>query len=310
MRVGSRAVGAFVTSVALVALAACASDNEQGERLGIDRSKDTAELGYCRTRTCPPPSRYPLPGACEPEDWSSSETCTEAGASGAPLWWRSACVGYALDQAASRRVGFDAFANAAANAFAAWTTTTCATSVTEGARVSLDAHYFGPVECSRAAYDRSGSNQNVITFHDDAWPLGIGSPVIALTTVSFDPQSGEIVDADIEINSAQHVVMPIDGDNVPARAFDLQAVLTHEIGHFLGLAHSPDINAMMYPSDQPDGRGRVPKRTPHEVDAAGICAIYPPGGRRGVSTIVASSGILAAGACDPTPRRGFSSTCD
>lgn len=317
MRLRARAAWSFAAVVALATAAGCGSDGNAKERLGIDRSADTAELGYCRTRTCPPPARYPLPGACEPEDWTASETCTESGASGAPLWWRSACVGWTLDEAASRRVTFDDFANAATNAFASWTTATCATaSPGERARVSLDARYLGAVACSRATYDRSGPNQNVITFHDDVWPHGggtpgFGSPVIALTTVSFDPESGEIVDADIEINSADHVVVPVDSDHTPPpRAFDLQAVLTHEVGHFLGLAHSPDVNAVMASTDDPDTGGREPKRALRDVDEAGICAIYPPGGRRNVSTLVAGSGVTPAGVCDATPRRGLASTCD
>jgi hypothetical protein len=310
----------FAIAALVVGCASPPSKNE-GENLGIDRSPDTADFGYCRTRTCPPPAGYPRAGACMPADWSSSETCRQDGASGAPLWWRSACIGYELDRAASKRVDFDDFLSAATNAFAAWTGATCPTGMSSASsRVSIEVRYLGPVDCSRATYDLTGPNQNVITFHDDQWPYEerdrgqsgeAVSPVIALTTVSFDPESGEIVDADVEINSADHdVVSFTDMPGPPTDAYDLQAVLTHELGHFLGLAHSPDQQAVMNPSGDSDtGRSKMPRRALEDVDVAGICAIYPPDLTRSVSTIVDSSGHLHEGACDPAPRRGLATEC-
>jgi hypothetical protein len=52
--------------------------------------------------------------------------------------------------------------------------------------------------------------------------------------------------------------------------FDLQAILTHEAGHFLGLAHATDTNAIMYAYYQP---GAI-QLTSDDVDA--ICTVYPP----------------------------------
>lgn len=261
-------------------------------------------------------------GACAPADWSSSDTCKKAGASGAPLWWRSSCVGYDLNANASRHVDFSDFTDAVHAAFSAWTGATChagddvkaATS-----RVSIDVRDLGPVACARATYDKTGPNQNVITFHDDQWPHEAAdraatgaakSPTIALTTVTFDPESGEIVDADVEINSADYAVVPFSTMSAPQPdAVDLQAVLTHELGHFLGLAHSPEVSSVMNPSGDADTGNAVPKRELRREDVEGICAIYPSDRSRLVSTVVHPSGRIAAGACDPTPRRGLSSSC-
>lgn len=51
---------------------------------------------------------------------------------------------------------------------------------------------------------------------------------------------------------------------------DLESVTTHENGHCLGLNHSTDPAAVMYPSYN---QGSI-KRTPNQDDVAGLCAIY------------------------------------
>src|SRR5205823_3150906 len=74
--------------------------------------------------------------------------------------------------------------------------------------------------------------------------------------------------------------------------YDLQAILTHEAGHFIGIAHSPDANAVMYASYNP---GSTTQRTLTDDDIGVVCEIYPP-----------NSGV----ACNTEPRGGFSATCD
>src|SRR3954447_21453238 len=82
-------VGAFLSS------SIGCSATPPGENLGVDHSLDTGNSGYCRTTTCQPPAEYPLGSQCEPLGWSDSETCRKKkNASNAPVWWRSACIGY------------------------------------------------------------------------------------------------------------------------------------------------------------------------------------------------------------------------
>lgn len=304
----------------LLTAASCSSGQSSSEAIGIDHSPDTGAAGYCRTTTCAPPPGFPTPdGECEPADWSDSDECKNVQkASNAPLWWRTSCVGYDLNEGASKRVPLDAFGAAAASAFGAWVGAICSTNGSVSSRVSIDVRDLGPVPCARATYDKTGGpNQNVIVFHDDVWPYEAqdrakgGTPLsttVALTTVTLDPNTGEIFDADIELNSADYVLaVPDAGGNLPAGAFDLQTVLTHETGHFFGLAHSPLPDAVMYASGDSDQGGGT-NRALHLEDRAGICAIYPPGVRR-VSTLVDATGQVEQGACDPTPRHGFSATC-
>jgi hypothetical protein len=321
MRAPGRGAPAFVPFAAFAVGAAVAACSGPSELVGEDHSADTGSLGYCRTTTCAPPNDYPLSdGTCEPDDWAASATCISQKESNAPLWWSNSCVGYDLNQSASKRVPYAQFAASVEGAFQAWTGATCGSPAPSGtSRPSIDVRDLGPVSCASAYYDKNGGpNQNVIVFHDDAWPYEAAdrakakapiSPVVALTTVTYDPESGEIFDADVELNSADYTIAPLpsDGSALGSETFDLQAILTHELGHFFGLAHSPLPDAVMNASGDSDTSS--PKRALRLEDTRAICVVYPADGTRAVSTLVASSQSVAAGVCDPTPRHGLSLTC-
>src|SRR5262249_21192786 len=136
-------------------------------------------------------------------------------------------------------------------------------------------------------------------FRDDAWPhQGDTFNTLGLTRLKFDIGTGEIFDADMEINSAEHDLV-LEGTPGPNQ-FLLASVLTHEAGHFLGLAHSQDPNAIMYPTYHPDSS----QLSQDDID--GICAIYPPDGTRPRDT----GPVVQQDACDAQPRHGFASACN
>jgi len=166
--------------------------------------------------------------------------------------------------------------------------------------VSIDVRDEGPVDCAEVQYNQDQPNQHVILFHDDDWPYHDSSNTLALTTVTYDPDTGEIYDADMEINST--VTPIVVGDPVPDDGYDFLSIVTHETGHFLGLAHSGDERATMYAHYQP---GQTSMRDLTEDDVSGICSIYPSDGTRTTSV----GAPVAEGACDPTPRHGFSTQC-
>jgi hypothetical protein len=228
-------------------------------------------VAFCRRTTCP---------TC-PIDADGCPT------GGKPVFWPRRCVSYALATAASRQVTLPEASEIAARAFEAWQSVTCPGT---NAPPSIDAtDAFGPTDCAESRYDPGGANANTIIFHDDAWPYPELSDAVALTTTHFDEATGYILDSDIEIDST----LPLStSDEVPQGSYDLQSILTHEAGHFLGLAHSYQPGAVMQPSYRP---GNADERTLGEDDIAGICAIYPPD--------------RAALPCDPTPRGGFQSEC-
>jgi hypothetical protein len=118
--------------------------------------------------------------------------------------------------------------------------------------------------------------RNSIIFRTDLWsksgepaPMGVpyDSSGLAVTTVTSEPD-GHIVDVDIEINAVASsgfqwinldpgVVVPGtgNGDAHTAQLFDLQNALTHEFGHFIGLAHTCFTPAE--PGENIDGFGHM-----------------------------------------------------
>lgn len=246
---------------------------------------------FCRTTTAAVPADFqPGPSQCYDR--------------GLPLWWKNACVGYSLQKDASRQVSYDDAANAITRAFTKWTSTTCATDGTGSSRVSVDVRDLGPVSCGLVQYSSDQPNQHVIAFRDDTWPHNDANNTLALTTVVFNPETGEIYDADMEINSAQQKMTL--GDHVPADGYDFASIVTHETGHFLGMAHSGDPHATMFAHYLP---GSTTLRNLTADDVSGICTIYPPDRTRVVGGAVADGGKVPEESCDPTPRHGFGTQC-
>jgi hypothetical protein len=265
-------------------------------------------LAFCRTMTCPlPPDFSPNAQSCIPPDFASYCASLDPPAKTLPVWWRNACVGYDVQQDASRQIPYATAAAMAAEAFAKWTSLSCA-EPGGGAgsyRISIDVRDLGPVACNQVQYNSNQGNQHVIIFHDDFWPHNDANNTLGLTTITFDPDTGEIYDADMEINATVPLAV---GDPVPPDGYDFLSIITHEAGHFLGMAHSGDDRATMYASYAP---GTTFKRTLTADDVEGLCSIYLPGGLRAVDPSASpdGSGIVREDQCDPTPRHGFSPNC-
>jgi hypothetical protein len=213
---------------------------------------------YCRTTTAQIPAGYdPAVYGC----WQE----------GTPVAWTAGRVGYSLDSAGSRQVSLADATRAAHQAFGAWNSAPC-----EGGKPNVQAFDNGPVT-STAAADDCGLDkcdptyhdpQHVIVFRDDGWPYDDNTNTLALTTVTYGIDSAEIFDADIEINSAQHKLTVQEPP--PYGVYDLQAILTHEAGHFFGLAHATSTSSIMYAFYK---SGAV-SLSPDDVD--GACTVYSP----------------------------------
>lgn len=227
---------------------------------------------FCRTSSCP--------------NVGTSQVCTPAapGDCGTPLFWPKTCVGWSLQKNASAQVSFEVMEQIVTKAFHTWTTAPCP----GGGTPRMVVEQAEPAECAKHEYNQMAGNANIILFHDDSWPYEGSSNTLALTTVTYNLDTGEIYDADMEINSAD-ISFTTGDSNV---LYDLPSVVTHETGHFLGLAHSHDVEATMFP-DYIEHTTNL--RNLSADDIAGICAIYPPGN--------------LPGECDITPRHGFSPLC-
>jgi hypothetical protein len=246
---------------------------------------------FCRTTTSEVPADY---------DPSVDGCWTE----GYPVYWANACVSYDLQQDASQQIDYDTASADIALAFSKWTGTVCSTASDTAGRVSIDVRDFGPVACGTVEYDQTGPNQHVIVFRDHEWPYEDTSNELALTTVTYNKLTGEIYDADMEINTYSQTLSTADA--CPTDGYDFLSIVTHETGHFLGMAHSQDDHATMYAHYT---QGDEVMRELTEDDITGICSIYSPDGLRHVAKAASPSGTLAEEACDPTPRHGFTTAC-
>jgi hypothetical protein len=120
-------------------------------------------------------------------------------------------------------------------------------------------------------YRRSGKNKNTVRYAADGDPLANGA--LAITVITFDAHAKQILDADIVLNG-EHAFAFYDHDmrDEGMTTYDLQNVLTHELGHLLGLGEDfADEDATMYAFSQP---GEIGKRDLEVVDKDSIADLY------------------------------------
>ena len=196
-------------------------------------------------------------------------------------------VPFVLALPRSRDVGADAAAELEV-ALRAWPHVAC---------TSWRARYDG----ERAAV-AADDGVNVVLFHDDAWPPELIPGAIAQTVIHTDA-SGAYRDADIHINGVDFR-FSLDG---AAGTLDLRSILTHELGHALGLGHSSDPRATMFAT----GSG-LRWRSLEKDDVDGVCSLYPGTGAPGCETTPCPSPFLCvAGACQrPHEARDVCSPCE
>lgn len=237
-----------------------------------------------------------------------SRAASDSGEEGGPsLSWFTRNLDYTIFEAGTADIAGTAEQSALRASFAVWPALdtgeagTCASEAVGTDLQISEAPGLGTTD--RIGYDflNPTQNENLMIFRDDEWPHDGQVGVIALTTATYNALNGEILDADIEFNTAGFTFTASDtGVDI-----DLINTAVHEIGHYLGLGHTRVVTATMfaraergetskrdlacddvdglvfkYPAGAPNGYCDPP------VDACGFCA--PPGVLRAIPTITVS----------------------
>lgn len=154
----------------------------------------------------------------------------------------------------------------------------------------------GPLNrtATQAACTSDGLNTICFNQNDMQFTAGVLSFTRVLTSDAIGAQPfpknppssfiGQILDADILLrpnDSNTAFATPAALPNQPT-AYDLETVLTHELGHFFGFGHSGVWRAMMYPFVPPRGQflgdrptAQVPDAPLSNDDRTGLRVLYP-----------------------------------
>jgi hypothetical protein len=225
------------------------------------------------------------------------------------LFWCTHKIPFVINEKGSRDAGPEFF-EAVKQSFQAWADPEC-TDLEFQYRGTVASHLVG-IDYSNLIVVRESFCEQVVPSGDvcrrdggcknkyNCWEDSDG--IIALTTTSFNAKTGEIVDADIEMNGAQFVFSTVDAPFCstpfprPANcvATDVRNVMTHEVGHLLGLDHSPYPSATMY--WQADNL-ELNKRSLDSDDILGICFLFPPGKTASQCSQSERSGRQVIGGC-------------
>jgi uncharacterized protein (TIGR03382 family) len=216
------------------------------------------------------------------------------------LFWASRGHSFQIDSRGTADLSDGSEFDAVRRSFATWAAVSCS---------DLKFDELPPAQTDRhVGYVTGGTNRNIVLWRPatcssavpandpcltqggcsnkyDCWDGD--SSAIATTTTTSITSTGEILDADIELNDPAFSFTTADGPTCPPTgpragcvAYDVQNTVTHEAGHTMGLGHTTDVTATMYAFAPV---GETSKRILHPDDIQGICDIYPKGAPTSVS---------------------------
>jgi len=226
---------------------------------------------YCRLTT-----EAPLLTGCQME--------------GAPLAWEQRCIPLSVDSRGVSTLSLPELEAAVLRSFREWTSVSC-----DGEPIGFEVQLTANATCQEAEFNLEDGNVNTIAFLDD-WPArGYDPSAFALTTTWFNTSSGLILDADMQLNTLRgdFEICPASGCPNASSTVDLENTLSHEAGHFFGMAHSEVPNSTMFATA---GDGEVGKRDLADDDVAGFCEAY--------------GDAALSETCNFTPRNGLQLDCE
>jgi MYXO-CTERM domain-containing protein len=223
---------------------------------------------------------------------SAAAYTPKTAAGGAPVHWRESALTVVADPSLSA-LGPGAV-KTVTQAFAAWNAVSGAyapvVTVVEGTADEIGYH--------------DGANRCTVRYLPQGYALA--GKALAITLSSMDG-GGQLLDADIVINGGEDrpFALPSEDDDEGEGgnqgqhgkghgSYDLQSVLTHEVGHFFGLDENRDDPAVTMYFET--GRDEVEKRDLAPDDEAGLRYLYPTAGGSGP--------VCSTGAPGSAPRGG------
>ncbi len=217
---------------------------------------------FCRSTTCVPKKEE-----C-PKDEDGCVT------SGHPIVWGKSTLTYRFHEAGSTQLIREEARAAIRAAFHRWSDAICP----DGRRTSLrfvegeDVVEAKPLEKNTQAEEPFG-----IFFRDLGWPYDDVDETLAKTNTTFDKKTGKLLYADMEVNMTRRFSTDESSEEI-----DLQAVMTHEVGHYIGLNHSKVKHSIMAESyctlDDRCEKGKVAARRLSDDDIDALCTLFPPDG--------------------------------
>ncbi len=195
--------------------------------------------------------------------------------SGGPeLHWESRPA-YEINQSGSADLSGEEF-DAVERGFESWNAV-CDIGYRRDGFTSLDGDSIYP---NGPAGDPEPDGNNVVTWVESGWPEG--PSVIGITWAFFDPSNGEIGEGDMLLNGEDYVWTVSDA----GAQTDVESIVAHEAGHFLGLGHT-DVEAATMFATVIDGETQ--KRSLHSDDIAGAQHLYGGDGGAGCGCDLAAS---------------------
>lgn len=221
---------------------------------------------YCALYTCKDVSVADAKESLNLEPYTCERTngCISEGHQ---LFWDSKCLTFGVSGLNTRSLGLtpEEFDDIIVDSFKVWENVDCGGGKSPGLKVQS----VGVVDSNGDFFCEEEPRANL-----SVWSLVTrwdrSSDALGFTSSTHNRKDGEVFDADVELNLnkiANDSISPAD------YAIMLGKIATHEAGHFLGLAHSQDQEAVMFARYDTDD---LFNRELNQDDIDGICALYPP----------------------------------